>query len=1078
MEQSATAGFWLSPQQKHVWSVQSDVAQSGLVAVSAMHISGTVRPESVHGAVRQLVSRHETLRTVFRRQVGMKVPFQVVLESSEPGWESANLSSLAPESRNKSLDDIFRREQMRAVDLEHGPICYATYAELGENESALFLTIPIVCSDRRSLDILFRELAALLAGQQLTVLGDLRYVQFAQWQNDLLESEEEAAQDGRAFWKERTAHDWPVGSLPFETQTSSSELRASNILVSVPAQRVAELEQFATKYDASTSDVFLAAWQCLCHRLDGQTAITTGVVLNDRGYEELENSVGLFAKTVPITAEFDGGISFREVIHQVRDSARKALEWQEYLDPSSSQTTIGFEYFSLPSAQKHGDVTFSMEQQAVWSERFKLKLEVQEKVQERVQEKVQQSGRSLALLFHYDSSRFSRDTIEQWASHFQTLLAAAVAHPDTPVSRLPLLNAEQRQQLLVDRNRSAADYPKLCLHQLFEAQAARTPDRPALRCADQLLSYRQLNERANQFAHHLRSLGVGPDALVALALDRSADLIVALLGVLKAGGAYVPLNPDNPKPRLAQQLHGATVLVTEQKLLAQMPEFAGSALCFDRDAHLWTQLPVSNPESSASPENLVYVLYTSGSTGIPKGVAVRHRNLVNYSHFLTQRLNLSSFPDGLHFATVSTLAADLGNTCIFPSLISGGCLHVLRFEDSTDSQRFARYTQQHPIDVLKIVPSHLQALLSSSEAADILPRQFLITGGETLTPQLLQKIASLNPTCEVFNHYGPTETTIGSLTLRLKDYDWKTSTAASIPLGRPIANTQCYLLDAHLEPVPLGVRGELYIAGDGVTAGYLHQPDKTAERFLKNPFTADATAKMYRTGDLARLGPDGNIEFLGRGDDQVKIRGFRIELGEIEAILSQHPSVLQAVLLARPTNDTTDNTIDDKQLVAYIVARPDPTPSPDALRAHLLHHLPDYMLPSAFVFLPKIPLTPNGKIDRQALPAPDQAPANSAAFVPPSTPTELAVAHIWAEVLRKPSTPISALDNFFHLGGHSLMATQVISRVREHFCVELAMRVLFEHPTILAFSQAVDAAPPLEEDAIVPVSREAYRASK
>ena len=1065
MEQQATAGFWLSPQQKHTWSLQAENTLSAFRAVCLVAIDGQLRTEVLRQALRELVARHETLRTVFRRQVGMKIPFQVVLDSCEPGWETLSLGQMAPPERELKLDELFQCELTRSIDLEKGPVLHATLIEFGEKQCGLLVGLPAICGDSKSLEILLRELGELYAGQPVSAADGLRYVQFAQWQNDLLESDEDAAQQGRTFWQQGSASDEPELSLPHEWKSGAQNFEPHSVLFTLTSSTTTHLNAMAAKYDASLSDVLISAWHSLLTRLCGQSGFMTGIQLDGRGYEELENAVGLFAKTLPVAARFEGNPRFREVIQEVRECVKNASEWQEYFEPASLSQPLQFSYSELPTKQTYGDVTFQIQRQEVCAERFKLKLEAQK------------DEEGLTLRFHYDASRLSRDSVQRWAGYFQTLLATAVADPETPVSRLPLLDAVERQQLLVTWNQTSADYPKLCLHQLFEAQASRTPDRPALRFAEQELSYRQLNERANQFAHHLRHLGVGPNLLVGLALDRSANMMIALLGILKAGGAYVPLNPDNPKPRLAQQLAGAIVLVTELKLLAQMPDFSGTTFCLDRDPHLWANEPVTNPEPNTTPDNLVYIIYTSGSTGVPKGVAVRHRNLVNYAHFIAQRLELAKFPEGLHFATVSTIGADLGNTCIFPSLISGGCLHIIRYEDSTDSQRFARYAQQHPIDVLKIVPSHLQALLSSSEGKDVLPRKYLITGGETLTPKLLDKIAALGASCQVLNHYGPTETTVGSLTLGLKDYDWKNAFAASIPIGRPIANTQLYILDAHLEPVPLGGIGELYIAGDGVTAGYLNQPDKTAERFLANPFSHDATAglasKMYRTGDLARYWPDGNVEFLGRGDDQVKIRGFRIELGEIEAVLSQHPAVKQAVVLAQ------EDEHGDKRLVAYVVPHREQPTSPDALRTYLKQHLPDYMVPAALVTLAKIPLTSNGKIDRKALPPPEHAQAQTHAYVAPATPTEEVVASIWAEVLR--CDRVSTSDNFFDLGGHSLMATQVVSRIREHFRVELAMRVLFEKPTVQGVSQAVEAAQALGEEsdsAILPVSRDAYRAGR
>jgi acyl-coenzyme A synthetase/AMP-(fatty) acid ligase/acyl carrier protein len=466
-------------------------------------------------------------------------------------------------------------------------------------------------------------------------------------------------------------------------------------------------------------------------------------------------------------------------------------------------------------------------------------------------------------------------------------------------------------------------------------------------------------------------------------------------------------------------------------------------------------------------------------------VAVRHRNLVNYADFIVKRLDLSEHPEGLQFATVSTLGADLGNTCIYPSLISGGTLHIIAYETSTDARALAEYVKKYPIDVLKIVPSHLQALVQSEDAGKLLPRKYLIFGGETLTPKLLEKIEALKPSCEILNHYGPTETTVGSLTLKLKEYDWRKAGLMSIPIGRPIQNTQVYVLDANLEPVPIGVVGELYIAGAGVTAGYLGLAEKTSERFIPNPFATDAAPgvgqTMYRTGDLARYGVDGNIEFLGRGDDQVKIRGFRIELGEIEAVLARHAAVKQVVVLAR------EDSSGEKRLLAYVVANREASSAGSSsgvvtgeeLRTYLKQQVPDYMVPQAVMVLAKLPLNANGKIDRQELPEPEQAQA-ARAYIAPRTETEKTIVAIWAEVLRREPGQISVEDNFFDLGGHSLLATQVISRVRERFSVEVPMRAMFDQPLVRGLAQTVEQAKSAGRDgdevAIARVSREQYRA--
>ena len=1059
MENSVTAGFRLSAQQERVWAHQQLSEGSAGAGVCVIAIEGNVEPSRLRGAMERVVRRHEILHTVFHRQAGLKVPFQVIREMVEPAWSSA--SSTAWES----LRDEARSAQF---DLENGPTLKAQLVQLSPDRSLLVLSLPLLCADRRSFENLVAELGREYASTAAAE-DPMQYADVVEWQNELLESEDTRA--GRDFWREslrgRDLSGLGSFTLPFERKSVAEKFVPKICTFTVDTNTLRKLEGVCKKQNVSVQDFLLSCWSLLFSRLTGREAITVGCDFDGRKYQELENALGVFAKTLPIEILIKPDRPFDAVLQQVQRSLSEAGKWQESFawnkveglqDATSLMLPLEFEYCEFPGKKSYGDLAFTFAGIVADLERSKLKL------------LAVRGEAGLTLELHYDSARFDQASVERIAGYFQTLLAAAVAAPETVVSRLPLLPESERRQLLVDWNQTAAAYHQdRCLHQLFETQAARTPDRLALVCGEQQLSYRQWNEQANQLAHYLRTLGVGPDSLVGLCVDRSASMMVALLAILKAGGAYVALNPDNPKPRLAQQLSGAVALITENKLLAQMPEFQGKMLALDRDQKLWAQQPVTNPDSKTTPENLVYVIYTSGSTGVPKGVGVRHRNLVNYSHFITQRLGLEKHPEGLHFATVSTIAADLGNTCIYPAMISGGCLHVIAYEVSTDAERLAGYTQKHPLDVLKIVPSHLEALLHSAQAKQILPRKYLLTGGETLTPKLVEKILELNPACEIFNHYGPTETTVGSLTLRLKDYDWKHSSAASIPIGRPIANTQVYILDQHLEPVPEGVIGELYIAGAGVTSGYLKQPERTAERFVPDPFAQDKNARMYRTGDLARYLENGNVEFLGRADDQVKIRGFRIELGEIESVLSQHSGVKQAVVLARLDERG------EKRLLGYVVAR-DANLTTDTLRTYLKEQLPEYMVPAALMLLPKLPLNANGKIDRQALPEPEQV--QTKAYVAPRTPTEELVASIWAEVLRRDR--VSTEDNFFDLGGHSLMATQIVSRIREKFHVELAMRILFEKPTISGLAQAVEAAQQdgseSAEPAIVPVARAAYRA--
>ncbi len=606
--------------------------------------------------------------------------------------------------------------------------------------------------------------------------------------------------------------------------------------------------------------------------------------------------------------------------------------------------------------------------------------------------------------------------------------------------------------------RAAASGP--CFHELFEAQAARVPHRTALVCRDVALSYAELNAAANRIAHHLRRFGVGPGRCVALCMERSADMIVGLLGILKAGGAYVPLLPDVPRARLAHQLAEtrAPVIVTQEKLVPALPETAAHVLCLDADRAAIGRESDANPAALTRPQDIVYVIYTSGSTGLPKGVAVRHENLVNYTQYIGERVDAASFDDqgGLSWSTVSTLAADLGNTSIFPALASGGTLHVIDQEMALDGDLFGAYAREKRIDVLKITPSHLNALLAAKGGKDVLPRRILFTGGEASTWPLVDRVRAMAD-LRWINHYGPTETTIGSLTFDLNaEADSVRHVAATVPIGRPIANTQLHVLDEAGAPVKEGEPGELYIAGAGVTSGYLEQPERTAERFLRDPSSSDPDARMYRTGDRVRVLPGGAVEFLGRVDFQVKIRGYRVELGEIEAALRGHPAVREIIVVAREARPG------DLRVVAYYVPNAAAAPA-DELRRAARETLPEHMVPSVFVALPSLPLNPNGKVDRKALPDPFAGDAAAAAGPEPeaatftgevgSEPFEEQIAEIWRAVIGARAVGLD--DNFFEIGGHSLAAIHMLAEVHKRTGKRLPNTILFQAPTVRGMAEAL-----------------------
>lgn len=599
------------------------------------------------------------------------------------------------------------------------------------------------------------------------------------------------------------------------------------------------------------------------------------------------------------------------------------------------------------------------------------------------------------------------------------------------------------------KRRSGLKRPSSCLHDLFADQAAKTPQATALVFEDVVLTFTELNDRANQLAHFLRRHGVGPETFVGIYLERSWEMVGALLGILKAGGAYVSLDPHAPSERLAFMIADTNmqVVLTQASLAGKLPDETATAVSLDTDWPTIAAESTENPTRLAEPENAVYVLFTSGSTGMPKGVVVEHRQLLNYLFSIQQRLQI---PVGIRFATVSTFAADLGNTAVFPPLCFGGELHVISESRIANPDAFADYFRQHQIDFLKIVPSHLHALLTARNPADVLPRQRLVLGGEASSWELIETLQMLKAEdCQLYNHYGPTETTVGVLTYPVPQK--RLGTAAALPLGRPIDHTQAIIVDDQLQPVTDGEVGELLIGGCNVTRGYLNRPGLTAEKYLPDLFSNAPGARIYRTGDLARRLPSGDIEFLGRIDDQVKIRGFRVELGEVQACLSAHPQVREAVVLAR------EDTPGVKRLVAYVVAQSGAGLTTAALRRHVLAGLPDYMVPAAFVFLAALPLNANGKIDRQALPPPENTrPELAAPFAPPTTDIENRLANIFADVLRLDR--VGRHDNFFELGGDSILNIQIVARAGQAGLF-LTPQQLFQHQTVAELAQVVSDAP-------------------
>lgn len=1023
-------GFRLSPQQTHLWVLQQAHARAGAPtqpyqAQCALRIEGDLQPALLPEALQRLIEQHEILRTGFYRQPGIKLPLQVIAERATLSFQQIDASHLPPPEQDVKVREWFQATATQ-LQLEQASLLRAALFVLSAQRYLLLLALPALCADGQTLDnfvpAIGRAYASITRGAAFPE-AEVQYVQFGEWQNELRASEEEL---GRKYWQPFEAI--PPLTLPLTGSLSdSAPFTPQTYSLQVDPALVNRIAAVSQQHQAAVADVLLSCWQILLWRLSGRSEIVVSVIYSGRTYAELQEVLGPLTKPLPLRCDLQGDFQFTEVLERTGKARRQADRWQEYFQWSASYQAMNvvnfpmsFEFQDQPDPYSVGEVTFSLHQRQVSTDRYQIKLTCTQ-------------AETLRAEFDYDASLFSPAQIQSLAGQFQMLLNQVVETPEGAIARFELLTPEERQRLLVDLNQTQATYPPdACVHHLFAAQAACTPNAPALLYEDQQLTYRELHTQSNQLAHHLQTLGVGPEVIVGLYVERSPLMVIGLLGILKAGGAYLPLDPTLPPAAVAGRLQQAQAsLLLTQEDTARSLQLPGLTLVYlDKDWGRIAQASTAQPASEVIPANLVYVLFTSGSSGQPKGVAVEHRQLLNYLYGILDKLAL---PAGASFATVSTLAADLGNTVIYAALASGGRLQILAQARAADPAALADYWQRHPVDCLKLVPSHLAALLTDAHPQRILPRRQLILGGEACPWSLVEQVQELAD-CRILNHYGPTETTVGVL---IHQVESTVPAVDSVPLGRPLANAQVYVLDSHLQPLPVGVPGELYIGGAGVARGYYAQPALTAAQFIPHPFSAEPGARLYKSGDWGCYQPDGTLIFLGRRDDQVKLRGYRVELGEIEGVLRQHPRVRQAIVLV-------DDAGDQQRLVAYVVALKQPL-SPHELRDFLQERLAAYLIPS-IVLLKSLPLTPNGKVDRRALSSPDIRPDLVDTYQPPQTAIEHKLVEIWVSVLGLERVGIQ--DNFFELGGHSLLATQLVSRLRDTFQVELSLHHFFTAPTV------------------------------
>ena len=1048
MQSEVIEGLQLSPQQERVWLMHEE--SSVYVAQCAILLDGTPDITRLKKSVFAVVQRHEILHSLFSCPDRFDLPFQIVDEDCFPTWHECDLSGERGAAQDAAIDELLEAQSSEPFNFERGPLVRITHCRLGLDRYLLAITMPAICCDGRSLGNLFTEIAGHYESLQDNTRNDpYQYADFAQWQHELLE--EERSNAGKDFWRKQDFATLSPVRLPFEKRTSSLSEFAPKRCASVVGKRtLAVLEALSREMHTDLAVVLLAAWQILLWRLSGTSSVVVGQLFEGRSHEELDDALGLYAKCLPVAGELHEHLRFVDIVREAKHATRDARLWQDYFtwdDNGPRKWSLGgipyfrfgFEYNERSFPRTTAGLRFSIYSQRACVERFELKLAC-----------LRDQG-GMTAEFHYDPNTFVEEDIRLLANQFQKLLDGIAERPNATLDQLQLITEVEQQRLRNFNPQPRQTTEDRRVHELFAEQAQRTPDSIALVFEDKQITYAELDARSNQLAHYLRSHGVGPEVLVAIFFDRSAEFVWTMLGILKAGAAYLPLDLGWPKVRIDHILQQASpaAVITRRRHIENLPEHAARTIVLDTDSEEIAQQPRSAVPRSVEPANLAYALFTSGSTGTPKGVAIEHRQLVNYVESITNRLALTP---GSSYATVSTFAADLGHTAIFPALTTGGRLHVISSERLYDGNRLARYFSDHQIDVLKIVPSHLEALQSGASPEDLMPRSHLILGGEASRHEWVDRLSHLNPSGRIFNHYGPTETTVGVLTYAVGT-DSARRYLSTLPLGRPLDETQVYLLDRRFRPVPTWVAGEIYIGGAGVARGYLNSPDLTAARFLPDPFSAKPGARVYKTGDLARFWPDEQLEFIGRADHQVKLHGFRIELGEIEAALAEHPGVRENVVIV--SHDVAGN---DSRLVAYIVAE-SLAPTTAELRQYLLEHLPDYMVPAVFVFIPALPLNSNGKVDQKRLPPPDQVrPELGQSYVAPRSATEQVVANIWADVLKLDRVGIH--DNFFELGGHSLLLMQLTSRLRDTFQVELPPRIIFEADTVERLSAILIAGEP------------------
>jgi amino acid adenylation domain-containing protein/non-ribosomal peptide synthase protein (TIGR01720 family) len=1040
-------GYRLSPQQERLWTLlREGLDPLPFRAQCALEIAGDLGPDRALRAAQQVIARHEILHARFRYLPGTEVLVQTLDEPAEIAL--ATRAADDAEDPGEFIDREFAELLDQPCGLDAGAALHVRLLVPQPGRRVLLLAASALRLDGPGILNLAREIAREAAGTPPDAVEEpAQYADLAEWQQELLEQD---AGEGRGFW--RAVELPPAGSpaLPWERQTADPAAFEPDFQSrQLGPERQARVDDLAAALKATPADVLLAAWQALLWRL-ANGAVTAAAGFDGRRYEGLPEAVGVFARVLPLDARPEAGLGFDAWVRRIHRARCAAAEWQELFAWDRLTGAAGDGLLFFPYAFETANLPAAVLRLYSCGDRFKIKLRCLTRAD------------GLTIELHYDRRLLPEEDARRFADSWERLLDGALAVPATPLDELELLAESERRRLLVDWNRTAAAYPReRCQHELLAEACRSWPDRIAVTAGAEALTYAELDRRAAALALRLRRLGVGPEVVVAVFAERSPEMLVGLLAVWQAGGAYLPLDPSHPADRLLALLaeSQAPVLLASVALLPVLPAgHRAQVVPLRAEAE-----PVPMATTTAPPpdaDSLAYVLYTSGSTGRPKGVMIPHRGLVNYLSWSVSAYGLAA---GQGAPVHSPLGFDLTVTSLFAPLLAGRTVALLPEAPGVEALAAALRSGKE-WSLVKLTPAHLELLGPIAGEPGVRARA-LILGGEALHGAALRGWRERAPDVRLVNEYGPTETVVGCCVHEIPP---GLPEEGAVPIGRPIANTQLYVVDRHLRPVPAGTPGELLIGGDGVARGYLRRPEQTAAAFVPDALSGLAGERLYRTGDLVRHLPNLDLEYLGRIDRQVKIRGFRIEPGEVEAVLAAHPAVREVAVVPR-------EEAGERYLAAYVVRRPGMDLDLEELRGFLRDRLPEPLVPAAWTTLPALPLTANGKVDRGALPAPATLAAGDEGLAPPATAVEEIVAGLWADVLRRDR--VGANESFFDLGGHSLLATQVISRIKEAFHVELPLRSLFDAPTLAAFARRVEtalqAAPGGEPPAIVAAARDA-----